>query len=167
MLLMPYLNVPGQSWQAGFRKAHSCLHHIFTLRCIVEHHKLQDHPVYACFIDFRKAFDMVPRNLLWEELKRVGVPAMLIRAIQLLYLACPVQIHTAKGCTGWISSTAGVRQGCPLSPSLFAIFMQDLQERLKTMPNLSPVTLLYNTICCLLFADDVVLLSTTVDGLQK
>lgn len=40
ILLMPFPNVPGQSWQAGFRKAHSCLHHIFTLRCVVEHHKL-------------------------------------------------------------------------------------------------------------------------------
>lgn len=118
-------------------------------------------------MDFKKAFDTVPQNLLWEELTKVGVPALLIRAIQLLYLVCPIQICTANGYTSWITSTAGVRQGCPLSPTLFAIFMQDLQERLRACLKLSPVKLLHSTLCCLLFADDVVLLSTTLEGLQR
>lgn len=147
-LRMPYLNTAGQAWQAGFRKAHSCLHHVFTLCCIVEHHRASDQPVYACFVDFRKAFDMVPRATLWEQLEKVRVPRLLIRAIQLLYETCPIQIRTTKGTTGWIQSTAGVRQGCLLSPTLFALFMQDLQERLRSAANLSPVTLLRQTISC-------------------
>lgn len=77
ILLTPYLNVPGQSWQVGFRKSHSCLHYIFTLRCIVEHHKTRDKPVHACFVDFRKAFDMVPRAILCEQMRKVGVPLIL------------------------------------------------------------------------------------------
>lgn len=82
-------------------------------------------------------------------------------------MACLIQIRTTKGYTGWIHSTAGVRQGCPLSLTLFAIYMQELQNLLCRGLNLSPVTLLKQALSCLLFADDIVWLATTPEGLQK
>ena len=61
----------------------------------------------------------------------------------------------------------GVRQGCPLSPNRFNIYINDIVERLnkaKTTP-----LLLKNgsKISCLLYADDIVIMSLSEDGLQK
>ena len=60
-----------------------------------------------------------------------------------------------------------MRQGCPLSPSLFNIYINDIEKRLSGV-NDSPVTLDNGTIIsCLLYADDIVIMSLSEEGLQK
>ena len=51
--------------QAGFRKGRSCNDHIFTLRQILEQSHEFNSPVYANFVDFRKAFDSIHRDSLY------------------------------------------------------------------------------------------------------
>ena len=48
--------------QAGFRPAHQTIDHIFTLRVVIEEARHHCSKVYCCFVDFRKAFDSVPRE---------------------------------------------------------------------------------------------------------
>ena len=61
----------------------------------------------------------------------------------------------------------GVRQGCPLSPSLFNIYINDI-EKLLSGVNDTPITLDNGTnIICLLYADDIVIMSLSEEGLQK
>ena len=50
--------------QVGFRKGRSCSDHIFTLRQILEQSHEFNSPVYANFVDFRKAFDSIHRDSL-------------------------------------------------------------------------------------------------------
>ena len=59
----------------------------------------------------------------------------------------------------------GVRQGDNLSPNLFKIFINDLSSMLSNTPDTVPLNNL--DIHCLLYADDVVLLSTSANGLQQ
>ena len=47
---------------------------IFTLHQIQEKYREQNLPLYICFDDFRKAFDIVPRDMLWRILGRYGCP---------------------------------------------------------------------------------------------
>lgn len=110
---------------------------------------------------------MVPRKVRWDRLLALKVPRVLVRAIQLLYQS-PIRIKTDQGLTDWFTSTACVKQGCPLSPTLFALFMQPLQDMLhQAIGTLYPAQLLMRQLCCLLFADDVALLSTSKEGLQR
>ncbi len=77
---------------------------------------------------------------------------------------CGVKISTKP--TGYLSQECGVRQGCCLSPTLFNIYINELASSLErsTAPGL---TLHNSQIRCLLYADDLVLLSPTQHGLQQ
>ena len=47
----------------GFRRKHSMVHHLVTLRVILEESRLQGKTLYCCFVDLKKPFDTVPRSL--------------------------------------------------------------------------------------------------------
>ena len=60
--------------QAGFRRKHSTTDHLVTLRIIVEDCCNDKSNLFCRFVDFRKAFDTVPRNNLWNRLEELNVP---------------------------------------------------------------------------------------------
>ncbi len=69
--------------------------------------------------------------------------------------------------TDWLfSQTKGVRQGCSLSPTLFNIYINELASALdkSSCPGL---TLEGREIKCLLYADDLLLLSPHEEGLHQ
>ena len=69
-----------------------------------------------------------------------------------------------EDCTDWFENMSGVRQGDPLSPSLFSLFINDLARQLKSE---GPVLEVGNTnINILLYADDMVLLAENDENLQ-
>ena len=67
--------------------------------------------------------------------------------------------------TGKIQSFWGVRQGDNLTPNLFKIFINDLPTIFNA--NCKPVELEKYSFNCLMYADDVILLSEIADGLQN
>ena len=71
--------------QAGFRQAFSTIDHIFTLRCLIDQSKARKKKLYCCFVDFRKAFDPVSRETLFDRLKSLKIPNDMIWAIYALY----------------------------------------------------------------------------------
>ena len=60
--------------QAGFKGYHSTMDHLIILRIIAEERQNNKTNLLCCFIDFRKAFDIVPRTNLWYRLKEIKVP---------------------------------------------------------------------------------------------
>ncbi|GIL45534.1 hypothetical protein Vafri_2741, partial [Volvox africanus] len=71
-------------YQGGFRKNRGTVHNIFVLRHLLDHHRrgLSPSPLYTCQIDFEKAFDRVPRHLLWLCLEERGVGVKALEAIK-------------------------------------------------------------------------------------
>ena len=55
--------------QAGFRRQDSTTNHLITLRIIMEECRNDKSNLFCCFVDFRKDFDTVPRNNLWNRLE--------------------------------------------------------------------------------------------------
>jgi hypothetical protein len=51
--------------QAGFRKNYCNTDQLFILRTPIEHSKAKKKPLYCCFVNFKKAFDIVPHEVLW------------------------------------------------------------------------------------------------------
>ncbi len=63
--------------QAGFRKDFCTTDNIFVLKSLIDKQKQTRQrkasgKLHCCFVDFKKAFDTVPRGLLWQVLERVG-----------------------------------------------------------------------------------------------
>ena len=71
--------------RAGFRRAFSTIDHIFTLRCLIDQTKAHKKKLYFCFVNFRKVFDIISRNLLFDRLKSLKIPDDMIWAIYTLY----------------------------------------------------------------------------------
>ena len=99
--------------QAGFRRAFSTIDHIFTLRCLIDQTKARKKKLYCCFVDFRKAFDTVPRERLFDRLKSLEIPNDMIWAIYALYEQVCGRVRCPGGLSDCFTSTIGVKQGCP------------------------------------------------------
>jgi hypothetical protein len=153
--------------QAGFRPGLSTLHQLFTLQHFVDRACHDSLPLYCCFLDLQGAFDRVPRPLLWQVLCRLGVHGQMLQAVKSLYESAFVGMNIG-GRTGIsVPSDTGVRQGCPLSPTLFGLFLDGLHRYLVYhCPVVGPSLRDGTRVPDLEYADDVALLSQHAAGLQ-
>ncbi|GAQ79205.1 reverse transcriptase-related protein with [Klebsormidium nitens] len=153
--------------QAGFRQGFRGTDHMLALRVLTERcGRGRNRHLFACFVDFKKAFDVVPRQKLWARLSEIGLGGKVLRSVQSMYAGVRCRVRGE----GWISketfeSNRGVKQGCPLSPLLFGLSTDGLEELMRS--SAGDPTLKGVAVPLLSFADDVVLLSTCAEGLQK
>ena len=157
-------NVTGE--QAGFKKDHSTIDHMFTLLAAVQKQFANDRKLYVAFVDFEKAFDSVSRRLLWPVLLKNGIKGKLYRCLKSMYENVKARVRSGAKLSDVIHCTKGVKQGDVCSPVLFSLFINELA--LEIIENgRHGVTFDLLELFILLFADDIILLSTTVVGLQR
>ena len=122
--------------------------------------------IFACFVDLRKAFDSVPRDILFTKIAQTGISGKFVNTLKTLYENNVCRVKLDNGLTNTFLANQGVKQGCILSPLLFNIFLADLPGRLSDN-SCKPVEVdESNRISCIIWADDIVLLSESEDGLQ-
>ena len=109
--------------QNGFRKDCSTSSHILALRRIVEELKNYKKEAVISFIDFRKAFDSINRNTMFEILLAYGIPQEVVNAIHVMYKDTSAVVITPEGETDTFDIDTGVLQGDPLAPFLFIIVL--------------------------------------------
>ena len=153
--------------QAGFRPGLSCAHQLFALQHMIDHANHAGQPLYCCFLDLKGAYDKVPRTLLWAALCRLGVHGALLGAVQSLYANSAITVKVDGRCGPSVPSRRGVKQGCPLSPTLFGLFMDGLHRHLQAVcSNEGHLMRNGGRIPDLEYADDVCLVSDSPEGLQ-
>ena len=153
-----------QDTQCGFRPGRGTTGQLFTLRQVFEKAWEFAKPVYTAFIDLEKAYDRVPRDLLWSVLKEYGISGRLLAAIRSLYNDCKSHVRINGSKSDSFGVRVGLRQGCVLSPLLFIIFMDRISRR-STTPEC--VTMGNARVESLLFADDIARLASSSTGLQR
>ena len=155
--------------QIGFEKKSRPGDHLFVLKSLIDHYNQQGKKIYACFVDFQKAFDSVWRMGLLYKLIKYGVNIGYIKLIKDMYDKTTQALRINNLMTRMFHTYKGVKQGCILSPKLFNLFINDLPDIFVDDDNCcSPVFLTNETkINCLMYADDLILLSESKDGLQS
>jgi hypothetical protein len=151
--------------QNGFRKERSCADHIFSLSSIIRNRKRDGLQTYVAFVDFEKAFDRVDRNLLLFKLQSMGFGGKMLNMIKTIYSNCESCVNVNGHLTSKFSTEFGVRQGDPLSPTLFGLFINDLATDL----NASGKGIKLNDdliIALLLYADDLAIIADSEEDLQ-
>ncbi|XP_071727768.1 secreted RxLR effector protein 78-like [Rutidosis leptorrhynchoides] len=108
------------------------------------------------FLDLEKAYDCVPRELILKTLNARGVPSRYIRSIRDMYEGAKTRVRTTVGNTGFFPVEVGLHQGSALSPYLFALILDELTHRIQD-----------NIPWCLIFSDDIVLVSDSQDELNR
>ena len=106
--------------QVGFRRQHSTTDHLVTLRIIVEECCNDKYNLFCFFVEFRKAFDTVPRNKLWNRLEELKLPFELRVVAIRLYENAIAKFKSNEGWSKDIKCNIIVKQGFPLSPTYLA-----------------------------------------------
>ena len=113
--------------QAGFKRDHSTVDHIFTLLATVQKQLITDKKLYVAFIDFEKAFDSISRNLIWPILRKNGIRGKMLKCVRSMYNVVKAKVRSgAKLSDLGIHCTKGVKQGDVCSPILFSLFVNEL-----------------------------------------
>ena len=170
--------------QNGFRAARSCIDHIFILCSVLRNRKETGKQTFLCFIDYKKAFDSVDRDLLLHSLSSIGIIGKMYRAISAMYKSPRARVILNEYETDYFDCSIGVKQGDSISPTLFACFVNSLSQDLKALNigvqisnnfindnqidnnNIDNIADSFK-ICNLLYADDIVLLAENENDLQE
>ena len=136
------------------------LHSLFNQYCNVKGKKL-----YAAFIDFEKAYDRISRDVLLKKLYSLGIRGKIFNVIESMYKNDQSCIQIGNKRTDFFPVNMGVKQGCILSPTLFNISLSDLPQVFNKAVN-TPVQYGNVNVGSLFWADDIVILSETKEGLQ-
>ena len=120
---------------------------------------LNKHTSNCAFMDLTKAYDRVSRDLLYYKLQVMGFSEVFIKIIQAMYSHAVMEIWWEGVSSGPIPIQMGLKQGCVLSPILFALYMADLNHFL--MSRGEGVQLGSVMVPMLQFADDIALFSNS------
>ncbi len=138
--------------------------HIFTLSSIIRNKLNQKKEIFACYIDFRKAFDLLDRDLMLYRFLEYGIDGKFYDAIKGIYhrAFCAVKINGIL--SDWFESTLGTKQGDNLSPNCFSMYLNPLLTELKATG--IGVSIENSIISVLAYADDLVLIAENENDLQ-
>ena len=142
--------------QFGFVRGKGTTDAIFIARQLQEKYRAAKKPLYFAFVDLEKAFDRVPRKVLWWALRSLGVEEWAVRVIQGMYANARSRVRVNGKLSEDFDVTVGVHQGSVLSPLLFILVLEALSRGFHSDKPPSVPTLLE-----LIYADDLVIIASS------
>ena len=151
--------------QFGFRNGLGTREALFSINVLTQRARDMNAEVYACFVDYHKAFDCVQHQKLAEILRATGVDEGDLRIITELYWHQTAQVRVESSMSEEIAIRKGVRQGCILSPLLFNLYSENIFE--EALRNTSAgIKINGKTINNIRYADDTVIIASSLPELQ-
>ena len=170
--------------QLGFRENHSTTDGVFILHVLSKLMKHTNRQLYCAFIDLKKCFGSIWREALWAKISELNIGSKMTNVIKSMYQnlkSCVMMyindhddnaiVHTSR----LFDCEKGLREGEHLSPILFSMYVNDLNNYLisKQCNDVSVAyrddkyVLCYVILPILMYADDSVLFALNKRGLQK
>ena len=117
--IRPVLDTLLRNNKNGFRQKRTAVGQILTIRRILEGIKDNNLPDIFTFIDFKKAFNSIPRGNMAKVLRSYGIINKLVDAINGSYTNTRAKVYSPYGVSEEFDIVAGVLQRDTLSPYLF------------------------------------------------
>ena len=152
--------------QIGFIKGCRTADHIYLVKTLITKYTRNKGRLFAAFIDFKKAYDTVNRDTLLKNLKDYGIDGRIWENIKSIYQSVQYSIKIKNKVMKPISSNLGLKQGCPLSPLLFNIYINNITQYLQPTEEDS-ITVNNHKVTHFMYADDLVIVSASKNGLQN
>ena len=150
--------------QNGFRPARS-RDHVFTLTSVIQNCLNSKEPTFCAFIDLEKALDWINWDLVLHKLLTHGIDGKMYCALKRLLSKTKAKIIlNEEVSTSWFAVESREKQGDPLSPTLFNIFINDLIQELKAKCDCLNIDSMDMNV--LLYADDMVLICESVKSVK-
>ena len=151
-------------FQGAFTKGRRGTDHIFLANTLIDQVKFLGHPLYTAFIDLQKAYDSVCRPLLFRKMVLTGLGPHFCNMVEDMYVNASYRIKVGSHLGASFSTNVGLRQGDPLSPLLFNLFIADIVFAFTTGCSAPMIQDL--PVPSVQFADDICNFATTLPGLR-
>ena len=149
--------------QFGFRPNLSTAGAVTILHEVVTEALSKKQKVFAVFVDLKKAFDTVHRQLLYNKMLQAGYPRQIANLIKKQHGSLSMTVRAEGINYGDVKSAIGVPQGQPESPGLFNLFTADLPAIFEGQG----AVLAGKKVPLIMYADDMVLLSNCPFEVQE
>lgn len=150
--------------QFGYKKNVGTEMAVYVLKQVAHHYLRNDTPVYICFLDCTRGFDLVHHFTLLHKLCLRGFPSSVVKFL-LFWFREQMFCVMWEGCkSSPFPVRNSVRQGGILSAYLFALYMDDLSKKLTN----TGVGCHVGSQCVnnLIYADDVCLMTSSIAALR-
>jgi hypothetical protein len=117
--------------QFGFTGGRGTVDAIFVVRQVQEKFIEKKKDLWMAFVDLEKAFDRVPRAVLWWALQKLGVEEWLVNVIKAMYEGATTAVKFNSGESKEFEVKVGVHQGSVLSPLLFIVVLEALSQEFR------------------------------------
>ena len=117
--------------QFGLVPGRGTTYAIFVVRQLQEKYLAANKRLYIVSIDPEKAFDRVPRKVIWWALRKLGVDEWIVRLVQGMYSNSRSHVHVAEGYSEELEKKVGVHQDSVVSPLLFIIMLEALSREFR------------------------------------
>ena len=154
--------------QKGFMKIPSgAAEHIVTADEMIHHAARHQKNLYILTIDFKDAFGSIPHELFKKNLLDLGFDKLFVKSILASYKNASTRIVSNGRISDEIEFAKGVKQGCPLSPTLFNVGIEPLLVKLNDLAQDEGYHWYDRSTSVQAYADDIVLFSDSEMGMNN
>jgi len=153
--------------QFGFRDKVGTCEAMFVLDHIIQRSNVEEIALFTAFIDFWKAYDCVDREVLWRSLQNQGIHGHCLSALRRMYESVTIRVKENGQIGEAFQTNLGVKQGDPLSPLLFGLFIDRFEKFLRDKVPDAGVCIEGRRIQVLFYADDLVIIAKDANELQR
>lgn len=151
------------SSQRAFIDCDGTMENLTILSTVLADARVSKRELHIATLDLRKAFDSVSHGAIIDTITELGFPKSFINYIRLLYTDSKTTLQYDSTSTV-LKVNQGVLQGDPISPLLFNAV---IDRAIRQIPDEVGYRINNTKINCVAYADDVILISTTREGLQS
>ncbi|GJX85066.1 retrovirus-related pol polyprotein LINE-1 [Tanacetum coccineum] len=129
---------------------------IHLLRSLMEKYRERQRDLHMAFLDLKKAYNNIPRELVWITLIDKGAPGRYLKVLRDIYEGAKTRVRTSVRDTEFFPVEVGLHQGSAISLYLFALILDEISRGIQE-----------DIPWCMIFADDIVLIAESAEGLNN